>query len=62
MNDNMRWIVVAVLAVAGLGLLVLRISRGAASGRMGAYLLIRIVLALAVLGFVAWRYFSTHHG
>jgi hypothetical protein len=57
----MRWIFVAVLAVVGIGLFVLRISRGAASGRMGMYLIIRIILAVAVLGFAAWRYFSTHH-
>ena len=61
MSDSTHWIVIAILIVIGIALLIFRISRGAASGRMGVYLIFRIVLIVAVIGFAIWRYLASHH-
>jgi hypothetical protein len=61
MNDTLRWVLFGIAAVVLVGLTVLRIGmRG--NGRGGAYLVIRIIVAVVVLGILAWRYWtSTHH-
>ena len=61
MSDTLRWILFGIAAVVVVGLTILRI--GMRGGRGGAiYLILRVVVAVVVLGVLAWRYWtSTHH-
>jgi hypothetical protein len=59
--DITHWIIMGVVVVVLVGLTILRIGMRRGRGGPG-YIVFRVLLALAVLGFVGWRYWSsTHH-
>jgi hypothetical protein len=61
MSDTLRWVLFGIAAVVLIGLTILRIGMPG-RGRGGAYMAIRIIIAIIVLGILAWRFWSsTHH-
>jgi hypothetical protein len=60
MSDTVRWILFGIAAVVVVGLTILRMGMPG-RGRSGAYLVLRIIVAVIVLGILGWRVWSAQH-